>query len=252
MDAFYAVARTELHPRCKCVSPSEARDWKPFGRPRRRCPSELAGRRWKARSAGRWSLGLAGRTVGRGPGGAVRSRCGALVTRRRCAACWLVGLGVGRPPPRCEHMFVCGPPTASHSRTHRTSCCSARATWPPLPESLGAQPNPEALTVYVPVDGFARDLTRGRAPSPGRVDGAPTTLARKFVHVSRGSTHSLQRGKQARIPRRSARVRLGPCERPAADERNAGSRSGSQSHGLRVGALFFPVSEARAGRPRSW
>ncbi len=26
-------------------------------------------------------------------------------------------------------------------------------------ESLRAQPNPEALTVYVPVDGFARDLT---------------------------------------------------------------------------------------------
>jgi hypothetical protein len=28
-----------------------------------------------------------------------------------------------------------------------------------IAESLGAQPNPEALTVYVPVDGFARDLT---------------------------------------------------------------------------------------------
>ena len=37
------------------------------------------------------------------------------------------------------------------------------------------------------------------------------------MHVSRGSTHSLQRGKQARIPRRSARLRLvlrRPSERP--------------------------------------
>lgn len=28
-----------------------------------------------------------------------------------------------------------------------------------IAESLGAHPNPEALSIYVPVDGFARDLT---------------------------------------------------------------------------------------------
>jgi hypothetical protein len=53
MIGFYAIVRTDPAPRCKCVSPSEARDRKPFGRRRGGRRSSLSTSGQKAR---RWAL----------------------------------------------------------------------------------------------------------------------------------------------------------------------------------------------------
>src|SRR3954451_11289055 len=57
--------------------------------------------------------------------------------------------------------------------------------------------------------GYRGDVHARRRPN----DRGLSAQARKSAHVSRGSTHSLQRGKQARIPRRCARLPLVPGSR---------------------------------------
>src|SRR4051794_4142007 len=121
---------------------------------------------------------------------------------RVAASCCFLGAGLLLSPPGRatsargqRRPSSAGAPPAGRWGTAFTAFAAVGGArlWPP-----GCSP-----------DGYRGDVHARRRPN----DRGLSAQARKFAHVSRESTHSLQRGKQPRIPRRCARLPLVPSRR---------------------------------------